>query len=176
MNYLHVQLCDVTCSDMNSADLSLCPCDRTQHVAGTQALSLNFVTQAANRNRHFSQHCRGLSSAFFFIDCFSPVTSTRSLAHRPFILTVLCLLFTQFPHSTFLHCSYFEASHNSFSFASLSRSCSSLLCIMFHHSHAFFIPSALHSEFSAPNFTPLYALSHLNHHFFSVRPILQLPH
>lgn len=35
-------------------------------------------------------------------------------------LTLLFLLFTQFPHSTFLHCIYFAASCNSFSFTSLS--------------------------------------------------------
>jgi len=80
MNYLQVQLSDVTCCNTNSADLSLCPCDRARLVARIQthrqALTLNSLTHAANLNRHFSKHCRGLSSAFISIDYVFPVTST----------------------------------------------------------------------------------------------------
>jgi len=80
MNSRHVQLSDVTCRDTNSADICLCPCDRARLVAGTQthrqALTLNALTHAANLNRNFSKHCRGLSSAFISIDYVSPVPLT----------------------------------------------------------------------------------------------------
>ena len=173
---VHVQLSDFTCRDRNCADLCLCLCDCRRD---TNAPS-GPVPELSDTRCHSKPSILTTLSSFVF--CFrfyrlrfssyiNPKVSHNALSFP----TLLCLLFTQFPHSTFLHYIYFETSHNCFSFTSLSTSYSSLLYIMFRHSHASFIPSALQSAFTAPNFTPLFALSYLSPHFFSVCPILQLP-
>jgi hypothetical protein len=175
VNYLHVQLSHVTCRDTNSADPCFCPFDSARFVAPSGP-----VPDLPDIRCHSKPSV--LTTLSEFVVCFhcyrfrfsshiNPEVSQNLLS----FLTLLCLLFTQFPHSTFLQCSYFAASRNSFSFTSLSTSYYSLLYIVFRHSHAFFIPSALHSTFTAPNFTPLFALSYFSPHFFSVCPIRQLP-